>query len=209
MQTPQDEPLMDFGPNLFGGEGNSTSTPSLDDADAASEALKGAAGGTDQMSESGAAEEKGEAGGGQAGVASPLTSSDAAPGGNTEQAAATQTRPVRSEVGTKALSSVKAAVKVFESINGFDEQSATQRSVVRDLMLKQSEAMELKLQGVKPPEGEDFDSIAKQLRRENNRLDALLEGKESLFGKARKAAEIAIESMQGVIAEINRLEEEA
>src|SRR3546814_5083764 len=76
-------------------------------------------------------------------------------------------------------------------------------------MLKQSEAMELKLQGKKPSEDEDFDAIAKQLRRENNRLDSLLEGKESLFGKARKAAEIAIENMQGVIAEINRLEEKA
>lgn len=39
-------------------------------------------------------------------------------------------------------------------------------------------------------------------------VQPLLEGKESLFGKARKAAEIAIENMQGVIAEINRLEEE-
>ncbi|MFK0860048.1 hypothetical protein ACIUV1_26515 [Pseudomonas aeruginosa] len=68
--------------------------------------------------------------------------------------------------------------------------------------------MELKLQGKKPPEGEDFDSIAKLLRRENNRLDTLLEGKESLFGKARKAAGIAIENMQSIIAEINRLEEE-
>ncbi|WP_208604484.1 hypothetical protein [Pseudomonas antarctica] len=75
-------------------------------------------------------------------------------------------------------------------------------------MLKQSQAMEFKLQGVKPPEGQDFDSIAKQLRRENNRLDTLLEGKEILFGKARKAAEAAIENMQCVIVEINRLEEE-
>lgn len=68
--------------------------------------------------------------------------------------------------------------------------------------------MELKLEGKKPLEGEDFDAIAKQLRRENNRLDSLLEGKESLFGKARKAAELAIEHMQQIITDINRLEEE-
>ena len=93
-------------------------------------------------------------------------------------------------------------------ITGFDEQSDRQRSVVRDLMSKHTQAMEFKLQGQKAPEGEDFDSIAKQLRRENNRLDTLLEGKEILFGKARKAAETAIENMQSVIIEINRLEEE-
>lgn len=208
MQTPQDDTVMDFGPNLFGGEGGSASIPSADDADATNEALEGAASVSHQMTEGCIEEKTAEARGVQAGGNSAPSSSDVAPGVNTQQAA-TQTKAGKSEVGTKALSSVKAAVKVFESINGFDEQSATQRTVVRDLMLKQSEAMELKLQGKKPPEGEDFDAIAKQLRRENNRLDSLLEGKESLFGKARKAAEIAIENIQGVIAEINRLEEEA
>lgn len=208
MQTPQDDTVMDFGPNLFGGEGGSSSTPSAADADATNEALEGAASAFHQMAEGCIEEETAEAGGVQSGGNSAPSSSDVAPGVNTQQAA-TQTRAGKSEVGTKALSSVKAAVKVFESINGFEEQGATQRTVVRDLMLKQTEAMELKLQGKKPPEGEDFDAIAKQLRRENNRLDFLLEGKESLFGKARKAAENAIENIQGVIAEINRLEEEA
>ena len=208
MQTPQDDTVMDFGPNLFGGEGSSASIPSAADADATNEALEGAASVSHQMTEGCIEEKTAEAGGVQTGRNSPPSSSDVAPGVNT-QLAATQTKAEKSEVGTKALSSVKATVKVFESINGFEEQSATQRTVVRDLMLKQSEAMELKLQGKKPPEGEDFDAIAKQLRRENNRLDFLLEGKESLFGKARKAAENAIENIQGVIAEINRLEEEA
>ena len=206
MQTPQDDTVMDFGPNLFGGDGGSASTPSADDADATNEALEGAGKVSHQMTEGDLEEKTGEAAGGQAGGSDAPSSSDVAPAVNTEQAA-TQTKAGKSEVGTKALSSAKVAVKVFESINGFDEQSATQRTVVRDLMLKQSEAMELKLQGKKPLEGEDFDAIAKQLRRENNRLDTLLEGKESLFGKARKAAEIAIENMQSVIAEINRLEE--
>ena len=207
MQTPQDDTVMDFGPNLFGGEGGSTSNPSADDSDATNEAPDLAASISQQVAEGCTEEKTAEAAAGQAGADNAPSSTNGASGVNTEQAA-TQTKAGKSEVGTKALSSVKAAVKVFESINGFDEQSATQRTVVRDLMLKQSEAMELKLQGKKPPEGEDFDAIAKQLRRENNRLDSLLEGKESLFGKARKAAEIAIENMQGVIAEINRLEEE-
>lgn len=206
MQTPQDDTVMDFGPNLFTSEGGGAVTAATDDADAMNEAQERAGIVSHQIAE-GSVEEKTAEASGQAGSGAP-SNSNAASGVNTEQAA-TQTKAGKSEVGTKALSSVKAAVKAFESINGFDEQSATQRTVVRDLMLKQSEAMELKLQGKKPLEGEDFDAIAKQLRRENNRLDTLLEGKESLLGKARKAAEIAIENMQGVIAEINRLEEEA
>lgn len=187
MQTPQDDTVMDFGPNLFGGEGGSASIPSAADADATNEALEGAASVSHQMTQGCIEEKTAEAGGVQACGNSAPSSSDVAPGVNTQQAA-TQTKAGKSEVGTKALSSVNAAVKVFESINGFGEQSATQRTVVRDLMLKQSEAMELKLQGKKPPEGEDFDATAKQLRRENNRLDSVLEGKESLFSKARKAA---------------------
>jgi len=207
MQNSQDATEMDFGPNLFGGDGGSASIPSAGDSDATNEALDGVVNVSHQMSEGCIEEKIAEAGGGQAGANSTPSSSNAAPGVNTQQAA-TQTRAGKSEIGTKALSSVKAAVKVFESINGFDEQSATQRTVVRDLMLKQSEAMELKLQGKKPPESGDFDAIAKQLRRENNRLDTQLEGKESLFGKARKAAETAIENLQHIIIEINRMEEE-
>ena len=206
MQTPQDDTVMDFGPNLFTGEGGGAVAAATDDADATNEAQERAGIVSHQLADGSVKEKTAEAGG-QAGSSAP-SNSNVASGVNTEQAA-THPTTGKSEVGTKALSSVKAAVKVFESINGFDEQSATQRTVVRELMLKQSEAMELKLQGNKPLEGEDFDAIAKQLRRENNRLDTLLEGKESLFGKARKAAEIAIENMQGVIAEINRLEEEA
>lgn len=206
MQTTQDVTVMDFGPNLFAGEGGAAATASTVAADATNEAQELAGIVSPKIAE-GSVEEKTAEAGGQACSSAP-SNSNVASGVNTEQAA-TQTKVGKSQLGTKALSSVKEAMKVFESINGFDEQSATQRTVVRDLMLKQSEAMELKLQGKKPLVGEDFDAIAKQLRRENNRLDTLLEGKESLFGKARKAAEIAIENMQGVIAEINRLEEEA
>ena len=51
MQTPQDDTVMDFGPNLFGGEGGSASIPSADDADATNEALEGAASVSHQMTE--------------------------------------------------------------------------------------------------------------------------------------------------------------
>ncbi|KAI3488612.1 hypothetical protein L1887_47381 [Cichorium endivia] len=152
MQTPQEDTVMDFGPNLFGGEGGSASNSSADDSGATNDAPDGAASISQQMAKGCTEEETAEAAGGQAGGDDAPSSSNGASGVNTEKAA-TQTKAGKSEVGTKALSSAKAAVKVFESINGFDEQSATQRTVVRDLMLKQSEAMELKLQGKKPPEG--------------------------------------------------------
>lgn len=204
MQEPQNDTVMNFGPNLFGGQGGFASNPSADDADASNDALEDTASFSKQMTGCSTAEETPEAAVGESGENSTPSSGGVVPG----RQGSTQTKAGKSEVGTRAWSSAKSAVKVFESINGFDEQSAAQRAVVRDLMSKQSEAMELKLQGKKPPEGENFDSIAKLLRRENNRLDSLLEGKESLFGKARKAAEIAIENMQSIIAEINRLEEE-
>ncbi|MFU3033129.1 hypothetical protein ACM7JD_26245 [Pseudomonas aeruginosa] len=204
MEKTHDDTVMNFGPNLFGGQGSFASTPSADNGGATNDDLEDAVSVSNQMIACCTGEKTDEATVGQSGDNSTHSSSSVAPG----RQGATQSKSGKSEVGTKALSSAKAAVKVFESINGFDEQSVTQRAVVRDLLLKQSEAMEFKLQGKKPPEGEDFDSIAKLLRRENNRLDSLLEGKESLFGKARKAAEVAIESMQDVITEINRLEEE-
>lgn len=207
MQKPQDDVAMDFGPNLFVGECDAATTPSANFVDTTNQALSNVTNVTHQLTECCSEGMVNETDLDQVSEISVPTISDVAPGVSTEQTS-TQTRGGRSEVGTEALSSLKVAVKIFESINGFDKKSANQRTVVRDLILKQSEVMELKLQGTKPPEGEDFDVIAKQLRRENNRLDTLLEGKESLFGKARNAVETAIEKMQNVITEINRLEEE-
>lgn len=202
MQTSQDDTVMDFGPNLFGGDSNAVSGSVADDADSKAEASSG-----DMPSLQKLEDIPGQSPDRQAGTENVQSSNDEVPGGKTEQTAA-QTSPGKLEVGPKALASAKAAVKILGSITGFDEQSDTQRRVVRELMSKHTQAMEFKLQGKKPQEGEDFDSIAKQLRRENNRLDTLLEGKEVLFSKARKAAEAAIVNMQSVIAEINRLEEE-
>lgn len=203
MQQVQDGVVMDFGPILFGGEDGSASAASNADADTTNDVQTGAAADSDQFSADNLEDKSCD----QTGVSESSLPNQEESGFQSGHSA-TQAKAGKAEVGIKALSSAKAAVKIFVSINGYDEQSANQRTVVRDLMLKQSQAMELKLEGKKPLEGEDFDAIAKQLRRENNRLDSLLEGKESLFGKARKAAELAIEHMQQIITDINRLEEE-
>lgn len=200
MQPVQEAPVMDFGPNLFGGGSpDLASSSATQDIETPIGGQADATAGTDHPEEN-----VGASIGGNVSSSEGSAFQQGKPG-DPEQSASNEGKPV---VGTQALSSAKAAVKLFHSIIGFDEQSANQRTVIRELMLKQSQAMELKLQGKKPPEGGDFDAIAKQLRRENSRLDSLLEGKESLFGKARTAAEIAIEQMQSVIAEIDRLEEE-
>lgn len=206
MQTSQDDTVMDFGPNLFGVDSNAASGFVVDDADSSNEVPSGDVRSL-QNPEDSNEHIPGQNPDHQADAENVASNNHDVPAGKTGPAA-TQTSPGKLEVGPKALASAKAAVKILGSITGFDEQSDSQRRVVRDLMSKHSQAMEFKLQGQKAPEGEDFDSIAKQLRRENNRLDTLLEGKEILFGKARKAAETAIENMQSVITEINRLEEE-
>lgn len=206
MQTSQDDTVMDFGPNLFGVDSNAASGFVVDDADSSNEVPSGDVRSL-QNPEDSNEHIPGQNPDHQADAENVASNNHDVPAGKTGSAA-TQTSPGKLEVGPKALASAKAAVKILGSITGFDEQSDSQRRVVRDLMSKHSQAMEFKLQGQKAPEGEDFDSIAKQLRRENNRLDTLLEGKEILFGKARKAAETAIENMQSVITEINRLEEE-
>ncbi|WP_137887625.1 hypothetical protein [Pseudomonas sp. 2FE] len=199
-------PAMDFGPNLFGnGEttnlAESTSTNSLE-------------GGALVAESNGQVGDEGSAGAQQGAtiVVSTLPAKEAGEGDidfpSQQEGQSTDQDVSRSKAGSEALSSAKNAAKLFECITGFDDMSAKQRTVVRDLLTKQSAALELKLQGGKAPEGEDFDSIAKQLRRENNRLDTLLEGKEALFGKARKAAEDAIVKMKLVINDIKQLEEE-
>lgn len=113
----------------------------------------------------------------------------------------------KSNLAVEALASTKAAIKLYSSITGFDSQSDQQRAVVRDLMEKQRVAMERKLSGVKVEEGEDFDTISKQLKKENNKLDTLLEGKEALFGKTCVAAEEAIKILNAIIAEVKTMEE--
>ncbi|WP_176561391.1 hypothetical protein [Pseudomonas sp. ICMP 8385] len=105
MQTPQDDTVMDFGPNLFGGEGGSAPIPSADDADATNEALEGAASVSHQMTEGCIEEKTAEAGGGQAGGNSAPSSSNVAPGVNTQQAASKrrQPRPAAARLEVTAL----------------------------------------------------------------------------------------------------------
>lgn len=63
--------------------------------------------------------------------------------------------------------------------------------------------------GIKPAEGEDFDSISKRLRKENNRMDAMLDGKDSLVTSTRKAIDAAIEALNQMKTRIIKMEEEA
>lgn len=183
MPTPTDNDPLDFGPNFFADDSNHA----VADTDSKTAHLVDVEGG--QKSDLSRDEKSDQA---------------------TDQAAepSAQTPVITKAFGSDALSATKAAAKLFGNINGYDGQSETQRRVVRDLMAKQSAAMEQKLQGEKSPDGEDFDSISKLLRRENNRLDTLLEGKEALFKKAWDATQEAIQKLQDMSLEIKRMEEE-
>ena len=113
------------------------------------------------------------------------------------------------KLGADMLASARKSAKLYEMIVGFDEQSEKQREQVRKLIAAQSEALENKLKGIAPSQGEDFDSIAKLLRKENNKLDSLLEGKESLLKKSRIAATEAVALLQDMIGQIVKLEDES
>lgn len=193
----QENALMDFGPNLFGGEEADPTKDETDDTPVSTNADLPKGSSIEGDHDRGPFDQ----------VLSELTNTETG-SKPTPTPEPEKQRITKSELGSKCLASAKAAVKLFESINSFDVQSANQRTIVRDLITKQSESMEFKLQGNKPPEGYDFEVIAKQLRRENNRLDTLLEGKEALFEKSKKQAELAIECLQNVLTELYRLEEE-
>lgn len=106
------------------------------------------------------------------------------------------------------MKATKAAVKSFTSIQGFEQNAESQRSKVRELMAKQAACLEAKLSGEGPVEGEDFETVAKQLRKENNKLDAMLECKEGMFGKVRQAIENAVSELTAMVTALNQLEEE-
>ncbi|MCY1306854.1 hypothetical protein D9M70_567380 [compost metagenome] len=99
-------------------------------------------------------------------------------------------------------------MKSFASIQGYDKDAEEQRLKVRALMAKQSACLEAKLHGQKAADGEDFESVAKKLRKENNKLDAMLEGKEGMYGKVRLAIENAIGELKKMADELKKLEEE-
>ena len=113
------------------------------------------------------------------------------------------------KLGADMLASARKSAKLYVMIVGFDEQSEKQREQVRKLIAAQSEALENKLKGIAPSQGEDFDSIAKLLRKENNKLDSLLVRKESLLKKSRIAATEAVALLQDMIGQIDKLEDES
>ncbi len=105
--------------------------------------------------------------------------------------------------------STRDVVKLYECITGHETLSQAQRDRVRDLINKQSAALDMKLSGQQPEEGMDFESIAKVLRKENNKLDSLLEGKESLFKKFHEASKATAVALKLLQENIQKLEDES
>ncbi len=95
MQEPQNDTVMNFGPNLFGGQGGSASNPSADDADASNDALEDTASFSNQMTGCSTAEETPEAAVGEPGENSTPSSGGVVPG----RQGSTQTKAGKSEVG--------------------------------------------------------------------------------------------------------------
>ncbi len=103
----------------------------------------------------------------------------------------------------------REAAKLFDTISNHDQLTQQQRDKVRALIEKQRTALDIKISGQKPVEGEDFDSLAKLLRKENNKLDALLEGKDVLFTRFKNTANRAEESIAQMKKIIEKLEDES
>lgn len=117
-------------------------------------------------------------------------------------------KPSKQDESLAVLQAGKQVVKLYEGLIGFDANAEAQRATIRDLLAKQAKAMERKLHGSKPEEGEDFDGISKLLRRENNRLDSMLDGKETLVVEAGKAIDMAINALSQMKTRIIQMEEE-
>lgn len=103
------------------------------------------------------------------------------------------------------IKAAREACKLFDTISNYDQLTRQQRDKVRALIEKQRAALDMKISGQKPVDGEDFDSLAKLLRKENNKLDSLLEGKDVLFSRFKSAAnqaETYIAQMKCVIAKL-------
>lgn len=103
----------------------------------------------------------------------------------------------------------REALKIYNAICNHEQLTEDQRKKVRDLIDRQKAALDLKLSGGKPSEGEDFDTVYKQLRKENNKLDALLEGKSELFKRFRSARESVEKSLAEMGSHITMLEDES
>lgn len=105
------------------------------------------------------------------------------PQGNNSEEGATagqRQRAEKSEISKEVLVNTKAAVKMFESLSVHSEIDDQIRGEIEHLMSAQKAAMERKLSNEPSPQGEDFDSISKRLRRANNKLDSHIEKKHGL-----------------------------
>lgn len=115
----------------------------------------------------------------------------------------------KSELSTELIHATKNVVKLYESITNHDELSSNQRNIVRQLIDQQAAALDRKLNGQPVGEGGSFDDLSKQLRKENNRLDALLEGKETLFKKYHEAHNALDLALNAIRIDIKKQEDES
>lgn len=127
---------------------------------------------------------------------------------NDSDEGATSTRRQRAEksdLSKEVLAKSKAVVKQFEVLLNHDEIDAQIRDEIQQLMIAQKSAMERKLNNEASPEGEDFDSISKRLRRANNKLDSHIESKVDLYAAVMQAiaeTKACLENMQLKVKEI-------
>lgn len=127
--------------------------------------------------------------------------------GDTEEGSGSTQSVIEVEPGVDEIfaKAAREATKLYDTITNHDQLTQQQRDKVRLLIEKQRTALDIKISGQKPADGEDFDSLAKLLRKENNKLDALLEGKDVLFARFKATAICAEESiaqMKKIIAEL-------
>lgn len=118
-------------------------------------------------------------------------------------------RKMKSEQSAALNKAIREIVKVYETINNHDELSQVHRDRVRELISKQSTALDMKLNGQKPEDGEDFDALSKALRKENNKLDALLEGEAAMYKKFHTAFENVTAALNQMHSEITKMEDES
>lgn len=104
---------------------------------------------------------------------------------------------------------IRVVTKLYENITGHDQLSQAQRDRVRELIRDQSTALDMKISGKVVTDGMNFESISKALRKENNKLDTLLEGKESLFKKFHEAVDTVNSAVKRLQDDIKKMEDES
>jgi hypothetical protein len=111
---------------------------------------------------------------------------------------------LKSEEGQGVLKATKLAVKMFDEILGFDAKVEAQRQIIRDLMVQQNAAVEAKLTGQKT-DG-DVADLTKAVRREHNRLDRLLNGKEKMVAECQLRIDEAKNTLGELGSKLTNLE---